>query len=49
MFKFLRILLSIGVLLLGVLSTANAALEMRLGGLAYYDTELNITWAADAN
>ena len=49
MFKFLRILLSIGALLLGLLSTANAALEMRLGGLAYYDTELNITWAADAN
>ncbi|NBQ70923.1 MAG: PEP-CTERM sorting domain-containing protein [Nitrosomonadaceae bacterium] len=34
---------------LGLLSTANAALEPRLGGAAYYDTDLNITWAADAN
>lgn len=29
--------------------TANAALLSRLGGQAYYDTELNITWLADAN
>jgi len=30
-------------------SGANAALESRLGGLAVYDTDLNITWLADAN
>ncbi len=29
--------------------SANAALVSRLGGLAYYDNQLNITWAADAN
>ena len=33
----------------GAVSVANAALLSRLGGLAYYDTELDITWAADAN
>ena len=38
-----------GVLSLGLLSTADAALEPRLGGEAYYDTVLGITWAADAN
>lgn len=32
-----------------VISTANATLESRLGGQAYYDTDLNITWLADAN
>lgn len=30
-------------------SGANAALESRLGGQAVYDTDLNITWLADAN
>lgn len=30
-------------------TSANAALESRLGGLAVYDTDLNITWLADAN
>lgn len=34
--------------LLGV-GSANAALLSRLSGQAYYDTELNITWVADAN
>ena len=29
--------------------TANAALVERLGGLAYYDTEADLTWLADAN
>lgn len=29
--------------------SANAALESRLGGLAYYDTEADLTWLADAN
>jgi len=33
-----------------ILSTsANAALVSRLGGLAYYDTDANLTWLADAN
>lgn len=30
-------------------ANANAALESRLGGLAVYDSDLNITWLADAN
>lgn len=30
-------------------TTANAALESRLGGQAVYDTDLNITWLANAN
>ena len=30
-------------------SSANAALVSRLGGLAYYDTEADLTWLADAN
>ena len=29
--------------------TAQAALQFRLGGQAYYDTDLNVTWLADAN
>ena len=41
--------LSAGLLSFGVVSTADAALVSRLGGLAYYDTVLNITWLADAN
>ncbi len=32
-----------------LVSTANAALVSRLGGQAYYDNTLNITWLADAN
>ncbi|MDH5190707.1 MAG: VPLPA-CTERM sorting domain-containing protein [Gammaproteobacteria bacterium] len=28
---------------------SNAALISRLGGLAYYDTDANLTWLADAN
>jgi hypothetical protein len=49
MIKSLRILLCIGVSSLGLLSVANAALETRLGGLAVYDMDLNITWLSDAN
>lgn len=49
MIKMFRTILCIGVFLGGPISTANAVLESRLGGQAYYDTELNITWAADAN
>lgn len=41
--------LCVGVFLFGFVSTVNAALISRLGGLAYYDTDLNITWLADAN
>jgi hypothetical protein len=32
-----------------VSATAHAALESRLGGQAVYDTDLNITWLANAN
>ena len=32
-----------------VSTIANAALVSRLGGLAYYDTEADLTWLADAN
>lgn len=49
MIKLLRAILCISFFSLGLLSTANATLESRLSGLAYYDTELDITWAADAN
>jgi hypothetical protein len=35
--------------LLGVANISNADLQSRLDGLAYYDTDLDITWAADAN
>lgn len=34
---------------LGSVSTTNAALFSRMGGDAYYDDVLNITWLADAN
>lgn len=30
-------------------NSSNAALQSRLGGLAVYDTDLNITWLADGN
>lgn len=39
----------IGAVLLSMSLGASAALESRLGGLAYYDTTLDITWLADAN
>jgi hypothetical protein len=48
--RLLHILIA-GVLAL-LTTTANAVvlpLESRLGGLAYYDPNLDITWAADAN
>ena len=32
-----------GAAVIGTVSTANATLESRLDGKAYYDTELNIT------
>ena len=40
-------LVTLGLFSFGLVSSANAALETRLGGLAYYDTVLDITWAAD--
>jgi len=43
-----RILLGT-VLLVLACSSANAALVSRAGGLAYYDTDTNLTWIADAN
>ena len=36
-------------LLVLVCSSANATLESRLSGQAYYDTTTNLTWVADAN
>ena len=49
MIKFLRTILFVGVFSLELLSTANAALETRLGGFAVYDTDINITWLSDAD
>jgi Protein of unknown function (DUF1566) len=37
-----------GIVLI-ISNSANAALVSRLGGLAYYDTEADLTWLADAN
>jgi hypothetical protein len=37
------------LLLLVVSSSAHAALLSRAGGQAFYDTELDVTWVADAN
>ena len=34
---------------MGLASTAEASLVTRLGGLAVYDTDFNITWLANAN
>ena len=49
MVKLIKILLCSSVFSIGLLSNANAALATRLGGLAVYDTDLNITWLADAD
>ncbi len=38
-----------GLMSLGMLSTADAALVSQLGGLAVYDTDLDITWLANAH
>ena len=38
-----------GVFSLGLVTSAHAALVSRLGGMAVYDTDYNITWLADAN
>ena len=37
------------VAIFSISSIANAALVERLGGLAYYDDEADLTWLADAN
>jgi hypothetical protein len=39
----------LAVALLAVTGLADAALQSRLAGQAYYDTDLNITWLANAN
>ncbi len=39
----------LGLLLVLACTSANAALLSRSGGLAYYDTDTNLTWVADAN
>ncbi len=46
-----RTLLAVASFCAGLLfaSGGHAALQSRLGGLALYDTDLNITWVADAN
>ncbi len=41
--------ISVGIFLFGMLTTANAALVSRLGGQAVYDTDLNITWLRNSN
>ncbi|MDO9310866.1 MAG: DUF1566 domain-containing protein [Nitrosomonas sp.] len=48
MIKLLRTILCIGVFSLGLISTANANLEARAGGMVYDDV-LDITWLADAD
>ena len=49
--KTTQTLLAAAILSTGLLTAtgAQAALQTRLGGLAVYDTDLNITWLADAN
>ena len=37
------------LLLIGITANTNAVLVERLGGLAYYDTEADLTWLADAD
>ena len=41
--------ISTAIILLSLMSAANAALFPRLGGQAVYDDDLDITWIADAN
>ena len=46
-----RTLLAVASFCAGLLfaSGSHAALQSRLGGLALYDTDINVTWAANAN
>lgn len=46
---YLIAMLSVWILSLGLIPTANAALEPRLNGQAYYDTDLDITWLANSD
>ena len=41
--------ISAGLLALSFATVSDAALVSRLGGLAYYDTDADLTWLADAN
>ncbi len=41
--------MSAGILALSLSTAADAALLERLGGAAYYDTDADLTWLADAN
>lgn len=45
--KYIKYLITVSALVLS--TSTNAALVERLGGLAYYDTEADLTWLADAN
>ena len=45
--KYLKCTITAIILVLS--TSSNAALVERLGGLAYYDTEADLTWLADAN
>lgn len=45
--KFFKYTLTLIILVLS--TSVNAALVSRLGGLAYYDTEADLTWLTDAN
>jgi hypothetical protein len=41
--------ITLAVITLVLSTSANAVLVERLGGLAYYDTDADLTWLADAN
>ena len=41
--------LSAGLLSFGMVSSADAAFLSRLGGQAYYDDQLDVTWTTNAN
>jgi len=45
----LKVAISAGLISLGMVGTADAALVSRLSGQAYYDTVADLTWLADAN
>ena len=47
--RTLLVIFSAALISLSLATAADAALLSRLGGLAYYDTDANLTWLADAN
>lgn len=49
MTKRITVAVCAGIFSLGIATSAEALLLSRLGGLAVYDTDLDITWLADAN